>query len=435
MRLDRRRLLSHFIHGGLGLRALATGLPAALIARGARAQTLPEGDALYTVLALTDTGDPLNANVPGSYVEGVVNNPIAQVGPVDFQLGGRPARGARPWAELPEALRERFAFLHVRSNVVTHNQLDEVMSMHGAINGTGGARTEVIPSMIAKELAPRLGTVLSEPVPLGREPLSAEGLPLNRLSPAELKNLFSTPAPGLERLSEQRDAALDALYAELRQNGTRQQRQFLDRYAIGRSQARLLGEQLSELLSAVSDNPLTPEARARDEIRAAVALFRLNVTPVVTIHLAFGGDNHQDTNLTDEAETLESGTSLIRGLWDDLRAAGLEDRTHFSTFGVFGRTHGLNQSGGRDHNGGHLAIAAFGPKVRPGVYGGLSRDRGALAASAIDPATGFASEGGAVRGEDTLLSAGRTLGRWAGLSEEVLDRRLPAGRTLEGAIQ
>lgn len=432
-RFDRRRALLFGLRGGLALRALATGLPLSFLSlpRRVRAQ---EAETSYLVLAISDRGDPLNANAPGSYVEGVVNNPLPELAPTTVRLGAMETRAARPWAELPETLRSRLAFFHFRTGVVTHPQMDEVLHLRGAVTSTEGAREEMLPSMLAAEAAPSLGTILRDPIPLGREGLSASGLPLDGISPAELKNLFATSLSGLDRLASLRDQAIDQIYADVRASGTRQQRTFLDRHVQSRDQARALGEQLSTLLERVSDNPMNEVEEARDQILAAVALFRLNVSPVVTIHIPFGADNHQDATLEDEAAAHLSGIGLIETLHQELTAAGLLDRTTFATLNVFGRTLLPNRAGGRDHNGNHHVMAAFGPRVRPGVYGALAREGNDFAAMAIDAETGRGVPDGNVPADETLLAAGRTLVRWMGLPDEVSERRLTGGRAVEAMV-
>ncbi|MEL6186797.1 MAG: DUF1501 domain-containing protein [Myxococcota bacterium] len=433
MRFHRRHAL-RLAAGGLGLRALATGLPASFLLRPHQARAQAATPPQFLVLAVSSRGDPLNANAPGSFVEGVVNNPLAEMAPVDFELGPVRTRAARPWSTLGADLRSRLGFMHLRTGVVTHPSMNEVLELRGAVTGESGNRGEMLPSMLAAEAAPLLETVLSEPIPLGAETLSARGLPLDSISPPELKDLFSSAQPGLAQLADLRDASLDAIYAEVRGSGTPAQRDFLDRFALGRNQARQLGEELSALLERVVDTPLTPEAAARDQLLAAVALFRLNVTPVVTVNVPFGGDNHQDDSLEQEADEHASGVGLIQTLFDELKAVDLQDRVTFATLNVFGRTLQRNAAGGRDHNGDHHVLAAFGSRVRPGVFGGLQREGDRFVAGAIDPATGAMAPDGAIPADETLLAAGHTLMSWLNLPEETAARRLAGGQGVAGMV-
>src|SRR5207247_10375671 len=106
-----------------------------------------------------------------------------------------------------------------------------------------------------------------------------------------------------------------------------------------------------------------PEA----QVTAAVTLIQMKVSPVVAIHIPFGGDNHRDPGLaTETAETL-SGVATIASLMRQLAAAGLEDRVTFATLNVFGRTLGPGNGNGRSHNGNHQVSLTTGGPFRGGV--------------------------------------------------------------------
>src|SRR5204863_2468368 len=137
----------------------------------------------------------------------------------------------------------------------------------------------------------------------------------------------------LLRLQAVRDSALDEIHALVKERGTKAQKLYLDSLAASRRQARALGSDLVDMLAAIkSDGP-------DGQVTAAVALIKMNVTPVVTIHLPFGGDNHTDPDLAkSEAPQQEQGIQAIAQLWAALQAAGLEDRVTFAAYNVFGRT-------------------------------------------------------------------------------------------------
>lgn len=433
-RINRRQALLRGLAGGAGLTALATGLPTSFLRSRSTAYAQSSAPT-YFVLAASNDGDPVNANTPGSYVDGVINNPLDEMAPVDFRLGSVSTRGARPWSTLSEDLRARLAFLHMATDVVTHGQMDEVLQLRGSVIGRDGSRLEMLPSAIAEEAADVLETTITEPIPLSDERLFSRGLPLDNIGPVELKNLFSVEQRPLTQLAERRDAALDALAADLRSNGTQAQRAFLDRYALGRTQARALGEQLATLLERIVDNPLDEVAVAENEIVAAVALFRLNVTPVVAIQLPFGADNHQDSDLGEEADQYQDGVALIQLLWDELKAADLADRTTFAMLNVFGRTLLRNSAGGRDHNENHHTLVTFGPAIEPGVYGGLIPVDNGFGAAPIDPASGRPTSDGGINRETSLLATGRTLMRAIGLADEVAQQRLTGGTVISGMLR
>ena len=138
---------------------------------------------------------------------------------------------------------------------------------------------------------------------------------------------------------------------------------------------RALAEQLGTTLNAITADDVNGQALA------AAALFSANVTPVVTIRIGFGGDNHTDANLQAEADQHVSGVRGIQqvmtalGTLTDSMGVSLTERVTFATMNVFGR----NLSGiqkvtdrtGRDHYGNHSVMVMIGKNVKPGVIGGV----------------------------------------------------------------
>ena len=53
---------------------------------------------------------------------------------------------------------------------------------------------------------------------------------------------------------------------------------------------------LLENLAAITTND------PMNQVLAAVTLIKMNVTPVVSMHIPFGGDNHTDTDLVNETK-------------------------------------------------------------------------------------------------------------------------------------
>lgn len=190
------------------------------------------------------------------------------------------------------------------------------------------------------------------------------------------------------------------MYATLKAKGNRYQRTMLDRYALARTQTRQLGDGLAALLSRLPLDPTTPNT-PNDQPLAAIALFKLKVAPAVTVHLPFGGDNHNDADLADELEQTVASISSLEFLWSELTGAGLQDRVMFASFNTFGRTLKRNSRGGRDHNGGHHVMLLFGQKIRGSVVGGIAPEGNDFMASAFDAASGAVSETGEVRPVET----------------------------------
>jgi len=434
--LSRRSLLQGmFAVGSVGLRALATGLPLDFLLDARRAVAAPSSsrEPQFLILATSAAGDPFNANCPGSYVPRAENNPHPELGATEIRLGGTMVKGAKCWAALPTELCARLAFFHHQTYTNAHPDHRKVMQLHGAAKLRSSNGQEMLPSVFASELASTLGTIQSEPMPLGKELITFEGRALNNIAPLSLKGLFAQPDNPLAALADLRDQSLDALNKDLAQHGTRAQRQFLDRSALGREQARKLGGDLAALLQRLPVDP-NDKGSAVDQVIAAVALIKLRVTPVVTIHLPFGADNHGDSDLSLERDQTLASVAALSTLWRELQAQGLQDRVTFASLNVFGRTLERNPAGGRNHNQNHHVMALFGPCVRPSVIGGVEATQTGFSAVAIDSQTGRASSTGDIAPRASLEAAARTLGHALGLSEARLDARLSAGKLVRAAV-
>lgn len=387
----------------------------------------------FLILATSSQGDPLNANAPGAFVSGAENNPVPTLAPADVTFGADSHRAASVWGTLPAELRARLAFFHHRTYTNAHPEHRKVMALHGAAKSTNGNGQEMLPSLLASELSAGLGTIQSEPVPLGNELITYEGRSLDNVDPSGLKSLFDQPDDLLTSLTSLRDQQIDALYAELRASGTRIQRQFLDRHALGRDQVRKLGEDLAQLLVRLPTDPANRDSPT-DQVIAALALIKLKVAPVVTIHLPFGSDNHNDSDLTIEAQETVDSVGVLGTLWSELSAAGLQDQVTFASLNVFGRTLKRNAGGGRNHNQNHHVMTLFGKHVRGGVIGGVGAVDGDFGAQAIDSTTGRASESGDIDPLSSLESAAKTLGAALQVSSERLEQRISGGKVVTAAL-
>lgn len=460
IKITKRDLLRRALwgSGGLGLKALATGLPPAFLLGRRTALAQEAARPTYLILSNAQAGHPLNANGPGTYpvnpsdandpltriahprvdelgvaplgtIDGVDYGASAFETPTDLVLGDTTVPAAGPWATLPAAMRRRTLFLHHATYANAHPEFANVMKFHGAIKGPTGTGQEMLSSFIAQETAGRLGTLMRRPINVGGGLVTSEGRPLGQLDPRELQSLFGvtthpTRIPDPTQLTRLRDAVIDEVYRDVAANGRHAQRAFLDRYALSRAQAASLGDSLAPLLANINGNaPI-------DEVEAAVALLRLNVTPVVVMQLPFGGDNHQDRHLQNEVTQTISSINTFRALWSRLNREGLQDRVTFAYLDVFGRKLRRNQAGGRDHNRDHHTMMMFGPRVRPGVIGGLEpsfNDRGEIQDFRATPI-------GSITLDQTLESAGKTLARAVGVPDDRIALRVRGGRVISAAL-
>jgi hypothetical protein len=429
--MNRRSLLGKtlFGTGALGLRALATGLPASFLLRplAARADDFSCTDknrAQYLIISTSSAGDPLNANVPGTYdFPDIAHSPDPRMAATDFTLGGQSVKAAQVWSTLPQWVLDRTSFFHHATMTNNHANLAKVMRLMGAT-----AKQEMLPSILAKFLAPCFGSVQVDPISAGAgDILTIDGRDLPNVAPTGLRDLLARPNTPLMRLQAVRDGGLDEIHGLLKERGTPAQRQYLDSLVLSRHQARTLGSDLVDMLAGIKSDAVD------GQVIAAVALIKMNVSPVVTIHIPFGGDNHTDADLAkSEAPQHESGVAQIGALWTALQAAGLQDRVTFAAYNVFGRTLKKNGIAGRDHWGSHHATVMMGKNIKGGVVGGLEPKANDYYATAIDAKTG--GKGGDIAFADTLAAMAKTLGAAVGVAPATLDRYIAGGKVVTGAL-
>jgi hypothetical protein len=433
--LDRREaiLATLFGTGLVGLRALATGLPASLVlnprkALAAAASSVANDKAQFIIFNTSGAGDPINTSVPGTYEDpSIVHSADAQMAPGTLSLGGRTYTAARPWTMLPREVLDRTTFWHIMTNTPIHPDEPEVLKLMGATSAA-----EMLPSILAKQLAASLGTLQTQPITIGAtspaEALSFGGAALPIVPPLALKStLTSAPGP-LTDLQALRDQTLNQLYDVYRKEATTKQRAYIDALVTSQGQVRNINQALLDALSSIKDNT------AESQVLAAVALIQMKVAPVVSIHIPFGGDNHRDAGL--EAETLQtvSGVATIGSLMQALKAAGLADRVSLVTLNVFGRTLGPGNHNGRSHNSNHQVSFTIGKPFRAGVIGGVGPLDGDYGALPIDSKTGLGSLNGDIARVGTLASFGRTLLAAFGVDAGAIDSLIPSGQVIAPAL-
>jgi hypothetical protein len=431
--LSRRDVLlsALFGAGGIGLRALATGLPASFLASPRRALAAASPGpcatadrAQYVVFSTSGDGDPINASVPGTYEDpNIVHSPDPALAPRPLVIRGQTHTAAGPWATLPQAVLDRTGFWHLMTDTPVHSKEPEVLKVMNATS-----TREMLPSLLAAPLAACLGTIQRQPLSVGAltpsEALSFGGAALPVIPPLALRATLANPTGPLSALQSLRTSTLDQLYDLYKFSATAAERLYLDSLLTSQRQVRAIEQELLEGLSLIKDNG------AEAQILAAVTLIRMRVSPVVTIHIPFGGDNHRDLGLATETAQTLSGIAAIASLMRQLGAAGLQDRVTFMTLNVFGRTLGAGNTNGRAHNANHQVSLSIGRPFRGGVIGAVAptaRDYGALP---IDTRTGAGRPGGEVPGKETLGAFARTMLAAVGADPNVIT----TGKVVEAAL-
>ncbi len=431
--LSRRQALlgGLFGSGMIGLRALATGLPASFLlnprlARADNGDPATPATPQYLIVSTSGSGDAVNCNVPGTYghsdypLGSIVHPDTPDMVETPMTIGGKSTSAAKPWSTLSKDTLARTSFFHHGSLTANHGDELRVLKMMGAVR-----RDEMLLSFLAKQLAPTFGTVQSAPVALAEETIQYEGKYQPRLSPTGLKAVLSPATGPLASLQKIRDTDLDALNKLLKEShATKAERAFLDQMALSQEQVRKLSDQFATDVAALTDNK--PDFQAL----AAALLIRMNVTPVVVMHIPFSGDNHSDTDWTNETTQHVAGVATINKLLQKLKDYGLQDKTTFALLNVFGREFGTPIEG-RGHNPAHSAGVLIGANFKGSVIGGVTAKG---AAADFDAATGEVKAGGDVSLTTSLASFGKTLARGVGLSNAVIDDEMTSGTVVPAAL-
>jgi hypothetical protein len=441
MQVNRRNVLMSTLFGAgyVGLRSLATGIPAAVLLRGPRAlgdspaaTCVDASRAQYLILQTSGLGDPINANAPGTYaasgpLAGIVHNPDPTMAETPLTINGHASSAARPWTTLPQNVLDRTAFWHIATGTPVHPREPDVLGLLGAT-----APNEMLPSLLAKQLAPCLGSVQAQPITLGAtspsEGLSFGGQALPIIPPLALKATLTNPAgplAGLTSLQKLRDQTLSQIDDIYRGHATKSQKAYLDSLITSATQIRSINQDLLTALGAIKDNSVA------SQITAAIVLIQMNVTPVIAIHIPFGGDNHNDTGLATEAAQTMTGVGAIASLMSQLQTATnakgpLFDQTSFVSLNVFGRTLGAPQTdlNGRQHNPNHQVSLTIGKPFAGGIIGGVGpvgNDFGALPIGDIAPT-------------DSLASFGKTVMTAVGIDSTVTDSAIISGKVVQKAL-
>ncbi len=428
--ISRRAALQRLLLGPqlLGLRALASGIPAAMLMnpQTALAQLCEPSKRRYLLLSASKGGDPLNCNVPGTWDDPkVIHSLDPLMAKTPLTLGTVKTSASKPWAALPQKVLDRTLFFHHSTRTNNHANQSKVMRL---MEGK-----EMLPSFIAKQVAACLGSIQQEPLSLGAsdpgEALSFEGRPQPNLSPLTLKALLAVPDGSIGTLQKLRDDDVNRLNAIFREQGTASQRAFLDRWATSQQQARNLSTTLLQGLSAIADDG--PKGQAI----AAATLFKLNVTPVLTMHIPFGGDNHSDTDLAGETRAHQYGVPAIADVMAQLEAVGLQDNVNFAMLNVFGRELKPKDRNGRSHLADHHCSVLIGPSFVPGIVGGIEPTAVDYGATAIDAKTGASVASGGIARDESLASLGKTIARAMGVPEAAADLAITGGRAVSAFVR
>jgi len=395
-----------------------------------------EGPEQFLVLSLSAAGDPLNANAPGTYgVPDVYHNPAPEMAETAIQLGKTASKAAKPWSTLPDWVRGRATFFHHRTYTNAHPNFFKVLGLFGSAKSSTGTGSELLPSLFASEVATKLQTVQTVPLVLSGigTRLTFKGRVLGTSQPSTLAQILgSAPAGLLKELEGMRQKNLGLMNAELNKSGSPSQKEFLDRHAQSLTQLRDVRDKVGQLMESGGANWTNDAA---GQLKAAISMIQLRLSPVIVVSIPFGGDNHKDVGLAKEAATAVSGVAAINSFMTDLKTAGLQDKVTFATCNTFGRTPTMAAAvNGRNHNQNHHTTLMIGKGIKGGVIGGLVKLGNEFEAEGFDSATGAPNPAGDVKAAGSLESMSKTLGTALGISSSALDLRIKGGKPVPAAL-
>lgn len=423
--------------GALGLRQLATGLPAAVLLNPKRALTqsfvhqfAASRGAQTLVYSTSGAGDPINCNVPGSYVDATLRHPAdARMAATTLTLGQTTSKAAAVWGKLSAATLARTSFFHHATELIAHSSQATVQTLASQVN-----HGDMLVSAYARLLAPVLGTVQAQPLVIsgvgGNETIAYQGSSVANLSVQGIKAILLQPgtAAAINGLKTLRDQTLSALNADLQDGGTAPQKAFLANYATSQTQLRQISESALDGLNSLQDNDTA------SQLSCAAILAQLKISPAIVVHVPFGGDNHGDTALNNEVEEHVASTGALAAFFGNLANMGLADKVTFALMNVFGRDNSSGALSGRNHNDQHSVGILSGVGVRGGVVGGAVNHNNAANATNIDPTTGGSVSRGGIEATDSLSAFGKTLGMALGIPSADVEALVSNGSVVTGAL-
>ena len=427
--ISRRDAILATIFGvsGLSLRALASGLSASFIANPLQPvnNKAATTTAQALVIASNGSGDPLGNNAPGTYAYAQAVHPGAAATQAKvFSMNGTSVTGAAAWSALPQAMLDRLAFIHHSTYTSVHTDYGQVLTLMGQV-----ANRDSFLSQCALSLGPQLKSVQTAPLALGDAIQTYQGASLPQLPPSSLGLVFGALESPLLGLQQLRNDTVDALNATLKQSGNSAQKAFMDNLVQSRSDAHALGAALAGDLAKIKDDSVG------SQLLAAASLLRMNVAPVISVNVDFGGDNHYDPSLASEAAALPSMVSNLAAFYAQLQTYGIADKVTFACYNVFGRTFAQLGDSGRNHWGNHSCALLMGSGVKGGVYGGIMPDGTEFRATGMDAATGAAAGmGGDIPYEQLLASTGKTFAAAAGIDTATVNKIIATGQVITGAL-
>ena len=442
-----------FLKSGIGsslmlaMRATATGVPLSFLLNPLASANL-DGTAKYSIISCSGAGESQNTNGPGSFGPGlasgidhvIANNETRTINGTQYTSedlatstpfwADQDVLAARCYGALDHSFKQNLAWFNHRTLSGVHTELRKVMTGQGGIRSLSGNGLELLPSAIAQETHPLLGTTLSSPVNFGFSGLTDNGTAVTRYKPTSLRDALLKYEPELANFDLIFESAIDSLYKDIKTLDTPHKQRataFLDNHALTTQQAKILGDALGEKITSISNN------FGLSQLTMAIALFELNVTPVVVVNHSFSGDNHRDTDLVSETKRTLSMIDTLRNYSQALASSNVNDKVCYATVDIFGRT--AKGANGRGHDGGFASGIIHGAGIRGQLIGGImlheaKNGKKRIKASGINSLDG-SSNNPDIPGDATLGAYQATIMKAAGVPTERCKARIPNGTIVD----
>jgi hypothetical protein len=430
--IDRRSFLKGLSLGSIPffLESVATGIPLSWFMNPGRILA-EEGSGMkarYLVLSTSMEGDPFLCNGPGSYIHEDMMHPVGLL-TENVRLGGLSYKVGSPWKKL-EAYFPNMGFFYFSTMLSNHPEELRALRISGATE-----RNEMLVSLLSEHLSLRLGTVQNKPISLGakaEEILNFRGQPQPNFRPLGIKNILMDRKDIFENLHQLREDSLSKILAYMKDRGNQGRKNYIEKYIQSQTEAKNLGMEILNTISSISGDDIM------NQIKTALALIMMKVTPVITIHIDFGADNHIDVDLKNERNKLSSGVDAIAFFINQLINFKLQDEVVFASYNVFGRNMSLSKRKlrGRDHWGDASGGIIYGNRIKGNLYGGLeyNESKKDFVSLPMNAQTGMGDRGGDISTQETFASFAKTLAYAVGVSVADVDKMILKGKCLESVV-
>ncbi|WP_144394750.1 hypothetical protein [Pleionea sediminis] len=417
----------------LSINSLLTGLSPAFLTAGSTFVRDPLRK--FAIIAQSGAGEAVNGCGPGSFdspdfmhptknstdyvktIAGTTYTSEDMALTTNFLDGQNPVRIARIFEALG-SMQDNMAFFHHRTKLGIHPQFPSAKTAGGAIKGFIGRGEEELVSAIAQENAIAMGCVIDKPIVLSGS-ATYKGSPLNTYTPTVIKELVTSSINSevpREMFSAARNHLIDAVYQNIKTNGTPNQKRFLDEYALTQQQADEVASKLLNEVSEINDDSYA------SQMRMACIIAKLNLAPAAVVSYQLSGDNHISDAMTVEAERTLDMMEAYRDFYDFANSMDVWNQLLYATISVFGRS--MNKrANGRNHNGSLSTGLLFGGHLSRKVIGGIDPNISKGVSMPINSSTG-GTENPNVSVDDSLACYAKSVLKAAGVPDDRLEERV-----------